>query len=84
MKFNLNNGIHQSFKDLRDQQKIWSEFWYIDESEKLANEILQKLKNRIREIPEIIQLQILMLKKNIENKLDQLHIRLDEIINYHK
>ncbi len=75
--------LHKIFKISRDLYWISESQWYIDESEKLANEILQKLKENVRDIPEVMQLQILMMEEDLNDNLANLQVRLSDIITYH-
>jgi len=44
---------------------------------------LQKLKENVRDIPEVMQLQILMMEEDLNDNLANLQVRLSDIITYH-
>ena len=72
--------IHEFYKEIRDTEIVNGDSWYLDYSEKLANQILEKIRLDIMDIPELDEYMGYIVVTDMKGELENVHVKVADIM----
>lgn len=79
---NLEMVVHEMYKCKRDLKSSFCDNWYLDGSEKLANQMLENNKEGVDNLNIMLGFSILNLEHSIDDNPSDLHVCIHDIQIY--